>query len=66
MSVDCVTTPWSVPAIWIRICSCCAAGKTSIRRSIVLGALCVCTVPNTLVPRYPSAAGISRVPARRR
>jgi hypothetical protein len=28
----------------MRTWSCCAAGKTSITRSIVLGALCVCSV----------------------
>ena len=40
----------------MRICSCCAAGKTSMMRSTVFGALEVCSVPNT---RWPVSAAVS-------
>src|SRR2546423_1848347 len=38
-----VQIPCRVPASWTRTCSCWAAGKASMMRSTVLGALCVCT-----------------------
>ena len=43
----------------IRTCSCCSAGKTSMIRSTVPGALCVCSVPRT---RWPVSAAVSAVP----
>ena len=53
-----MTTPWSEPAICVRICPCCAAGKTSIRRSTVDEASCVCSVAKT---RWPVSAAVSAV-----
>ena len=42
----------------MRTCSCCSAGKTSMMRSIVDGALCVCSVAKT---RWPVSAAVSAV-----
>ena len=53
-----MTIPWIVAASWTRICSCCAAGKTSIRRSIVEGASCVWRVAKT---RWPVSAAVIAV-----
>ena len=53
-----MTTPWSEFGELMRICSCCSAGKTSMMRSIVVGALCVCSVPKT---RWPVSAAVSAV-----
>ena len=53
-----MTTPWREPAICVRICPCCAAGKTSIRRSTVDEASWVCSVAKT---RWPVSAAVSAV-----
>ena len=53
-----MTTPWSGGEICIRTWSCCSAGKTSMMRSIVDGALWVCSVPKT---RWPVSAAVSAV-----
>ena len=50
--------PCSVPASWMRTWSCCSAGKTSMTRSIVIGALWVCRVAKT---RWPVSAAVSAV-----
>ena len=54
----CVTIPCKVPASCIRTWSCCSAGKTSMMRSIVCGALWVCSVAKT---RCPVSAAVSAV-----
>ena len=53
-----VTTPCSVEASCTRTWPCCSAGKTSMTRSIVVGALWVCSVANT---RWPVSAAVSAV-----
>ena len=50
--------PASVEASCTRIWPCCAEGKTSMTRSIVCGALWVCSVPKT---RWPVSAAVSAV-----
>src|ERR671939_317808 len=42
----------------IRTCSCCSGGNTSMIRSIVDGALCVCRVPKT---RWPVSVAVDLV-----
>ena len=51
-------TPWSATESCTRTCSCWWAGKTSMMRSIVCGALCVCRVAKT---RWPVSAAVSAV-----
>ncbi len=41
------TTPWMAPASCVRTCACWWDGKTSMTRSIVCAASCVCSVANT-------------------
>ena len=53
-----MTIPWSDAASCIRTWPCWADGKTSMMRSIVLGALCVCSVAST---RWPVSAAVSAV-----
>ena len=50
--------PLEREAIWTRTCSCCGRGKTSMRRSTVEGASCVCRVAKT---RWPVSAAVSAV-----
>ena len=53
-----VTTPCSVVASCTRTCCCWCGGNTSMMRSIVCGASCVCRVANT---RWPVSAAVIAV-----
>ena len=50
------TTPCSAPASWTRTCCCWCGGKTSMMRSMVCAASCVCRVAKT---RWPVSAAVS-------